>query len=61
MAQVNEQFSGNNKTYASNFNYNAAGAVSSMQLDNGRWETNVFNSRLQPTQVGLKTTANSQE
>ncbi len=42
--------------YAKNFNYNAAGAVTSMQLGNGRWESTVFNSRLQPTQIALGTT-----
>jgi len=39
--------------YASNFTYTAAGAVSSMQLGNGRWESTAFNSRLQPTQIAL--------
>ena len=41
--------------YAKNFTYTAAGAVSSMQLGNGRWESTVFNSRLQPTQIALGT------
>jgi YD repeat-containing protein len=39
--------------YAQNFTYNPAGAVTSMQLGNGRWESIEFNSRLQPTQIGL--------
>jgi len=39
--------------YANNFTYNAAGAVTSMQLGNGHWESTAFNSRLQPTQIGL--------
>ena len=39
--------------YAKNFTYTAAGAVSSMQLGNGRWESAIFNSRLQPTQIAL--------
>ncbi len=39
--------------YAKNFTYNAAGAVTSMQLGNNRWESTQFNSRLQPTQIGL--------
>lgn len=39
--------------YAQNFTYNAAGAVTSMQLGNGRWEGTVFNSRLQPTEIKL--------
>ncbi|MBK8148037.1 MAG: hypothetical protein IPK58_07410 [Acidobacteria bacterium] len=39
--------------YANHFTYTAAGAVSSMQLGNGTWEKTAFNSRLQPTQIGL--------
>jgi len=42
--------------YAKNFTYNPAGAVTSMQLGNGRWESTQFNSRLQPTQIGLGAT-----
>ena len=45
--------------YASSFTYTAAGAVSSMQLGNGRWESTVFNSRLQPTQIALGATQNA--
>jgi len=41
------------RPYASNFAYNAAGAVTSMKLGNGRWENTAFNSRLQPTMIGL--------
>ncbi len=44
--------------YSKNFTYNAAGAVTSMQLGNGRWESTVFNSRLQPTQIALGTVQN---
>lgn len=44
--------------YADSFTYNAAGAVTSMQLGNGRWESTVFNSRLQPTQIALGTVQN---
>jgi hypothetical protein len=40
-------------TYASHFSYNAAGAVTSMQLGNGRSESTKFNERLQPTQIAL--------
>ena len=46
--------------YAKNFTYTAAGAVSSMQLGNGKWESTQFNSRLQPTQIGLGSSATSQ-
>ena len=42
--------------YAKNFTYTAAGAVSSMQLGNGKWESTIFNNRLQPTQIALGTT-----
>ncbi len=42
--------------YANHFTYNAAGAVTSMQLGNGRWESTGFNSRLQPTQIALGAT-----
>jgi hypothetical protein len=49
---------GSYATRANNFTYNAAGAVSSMQLGNGRWESTQFNSRLQPTQIALGTTQN---
>ena len=42
--------------YAKSFTYTAAGAVSSIQLGNGKWESTVFNSRLQPTQIALGTT-----
>ncbi len=47
--------------YADNFAYNAAGAVTSMQLGNGAWESTVFNSRLQPTQIALGTVQNGYE
>ncbi len=43
-------------TYANSFTYNPAGAVTSMQLGNGRWESTQFNSRLQPTQIALGVT-----
>jgi len=43
-------------TYAKSFTYNPAGAVTSMQLGNGRWESTQFNSRLQPTQIALGVT-----
>ena len=41
------------KTYANDFTYNAAGAVTSLKLGNGRFESTQFNSRLQPTQIAL--------
>jgi RHS repeat-associated protein len=45
--------------YAKSFRYTAAGAVSSMQLGNGKWESTAFNSRLQPTQIALGGTQNA--
>jgi RHS repeat-associated protein len=47
--------------YAQNFTYNAAGAVTSMQLGNGKWESTQFNSRLQPTQIALGTVQNGHD
>ncbi|MEZ5306101.1 MAG: RHS repeat-associated core domain-containing protein [Pyrinomonadaceae bacterium] len=41
--------------YAKGFQYTAAGAVSDMQLGNGKWESATFNSRLQPTKIALGT------
>ncbi len=41
------------KTYVNDFAYNAAGAVTSLRLGNGRFESTTFNSRLQPTQIAL--------
>ncbi|MEP6849539.1 MAG: RHS repeat-associated core domain-containing protein, partial [Acidobacteriota bacterium] len=46
-------------TYANSFTYNPAGAVTSMQLGNGKWESTVFNSRLQPTQIALAPVPNA--
>jgi RHS repeat-associated protein len=45
------------KPYANNFTYTAHGALSVMQLGNGRWESTQFNNRLQPTQLALGTSA----
>jgi RHS repeat-associated protein len=46
-----------NKTYASQFSYAAHGAAKSLQLGNSKWEHTNFNSRLQPLQIGLGTSA----
>lgn len=43
-------------TYADSFTFTAAGAVSSMQLGNGHWESTSFNERLQPIQIALGST-----
>jgi len=48
------------RNYANSFNYTAVGAVSSMRLGNGRWENTTFNSRLQPIQIGLGSSATNQ-
>ena len=47
------------ETRADSFAYNSAGSVTSMRLGNNRWESTVFNSRLQPVQIGLGTVQNS--
>jgi RHS repeat-associated protein len=47
------------RTYANAFVYAPSGAVSSMRLGNGRFESTVFNSRLQPTQIALGTSASN--
>jgi RHS repeat-associated protein len=48
------------QNYANAFTYTSAGAVSSMRLGNGKFENTTFNSRLQPTQIGLGSSATSQ-
>jgi RHS repeat-associated protein len=48
------------QNYANSFNYTAAGAVGSMRLGNGKWENTTFNSRLQPVQIGLSSSATNQ-
>ncbi|MBA3632389.1 MAG: RHS repeat-associated core domain-containing protein [Acidobacteria bacterium] len=59
LSKVETQKSGGNwQTRADLFTYTAAGAVSSMQLGNGRWESTIYNSRLQPTQIALGTVQN---
>ena len=47
------------RTYANNFGYTAHGAVQNMRLGNNRWEHTLFNSRLQPTEIGLGAGPNS--
>jgi RHS repeat-associated protein len=37
--------------------YSAHGAITSMKLGNGLWEHTAFNSRLQPTEIGLGTSS----
>ncbi|MBX3282035.1 MAG: RHS repeat-associated core domain-containing protein [Acidobacteria bacterium] len=48
------------RNYANNFRYTAAGAIESMQLGNGKFENTQFNSRLQPVQIGLGSSASTQ-
>jgi RHS repeat-associated protein len=45
------------KSYAGNFSYNPAGGIEKLQFGNTRWETMSYNARLQPTQIGLGTSA----
>ncbi len=61
LAQVNGSFQSQNKTYVGNLSYTSAGAVASLQLGNGRWENTTFNARLQPIQIGLGNSANTQD
>lgn len=42
---------------ANRLGYAAQGAVSVMRLGNGKWEHTNYNSRLQPTQIGLGTSS----
>jgi RHS repeat-associated protein len=58
ISTINGQKTGeSNKTYASQFSYAAHGAAKSLQLGNSKWEHTNFNSRLQPSQIGLGTSA----
>lgn len=45
------------RTYANSFNYSSSGAIESMRLGNGRWETAKYNSRQQITEIGLGASA----
>jgi YD repeat-containing protein len=47
-------------TYAGSFSHNAAGAMTKLQLGNGRWETAAYNERQQVTMLGLGPTDSSQ-
>jgi RHS repeat-associated protein len=48
------------RNFANGFIYNPSGSVTAMRLGNGLWENTVFNSRLQPTQIGVGTGVGSQ-
>ncbi len=61
MVQSKEKEAAGFYNYATNFTYNTAGAVTKMQLGNGRWETDVFNNRLQIKEIGLGTTDSVQD
>ncbi|MFN0140053.1 MAG: BPSL0067 family protein [Pyrinomonadaceae bacterium] len=47
--------------YAGGFSHDSAGAITKMQLGNGRWENFTYNSRQQITQIGLGTTDTMQD
>jgi RHS repeat-associated protein len=47
------------KNYASNFSFTPSGGISSMMLGNGKWESTVFNDRLQTTQIALGNAPNA--
>ncbi len=54
MAKIETQVAGNPyQTRADNFSYSAHGAIKHLQIGNGLWESAVFNSRLQVTQLGF--------
>jgi RHS repeat-associated protein len=57
LSRVAGQTSAGSKTYANSFNYNSAGAITSMRLGNGKWETAGYNDRLQVMQMGLGNSA----
>jgi RHS repeat-associated protein len=57
LAHISGQSSGTSKTYANAFAYSAHGAVERLRLGNGRYEHTSFSSRLQPTEIGLGTSA----
>ena len=62
LATVQTQKSGGVwETRADNFTYSSAGGVLSMRLGNNLWENTQFNSRLQPTQIGLGSSQNTQD
>ena len=48
------------QNYANAFTYTSTGAISSLRLGNGKFENTIFNSRLQPIQIGLGSSATSQ-
>jgi RHS repeat-associated protein len=51
----------NGKVYASDFSFTVSGGIKSLKLGNGRFETSEFNSRQQVTQIGLGSTATSND
>jgi RHS repeat-associated protein len=53
LSLVAGQVTNASKTYANSFNYNSNGAVESLRLGNGKWESAKYNSRQQMTQIGL--------
>ncbi len=55
-----KKLNGTLQNYANAFTYTSAGAVSSLRLGNGKFENTTFNSRLQPIQIGLGSSATSQ-
>lgn len=53
ISNLTGQIGATTKTYASEFNYTPHSAIASFHLGNGLWEHANFNSRLQPTEIGL--------
>jgi RHS repeat-associated protein len=54
------KLNGTFQNYANAFTYTSTGAISSLRLGNGKFENTQFNSRLQPIQIGLGSSATSQ-
>ncbi|QQS33229.1 MAG: RHS repeat-associated core domain-containing protein [Acidobacteriota bacterium] len=59
MVQSKKDASAGYWNYAENFTYNPAGAVTSLQLGNGQWQSNQYNSRMQMTAAYLGLTQNT--
>lgn len=59
LSQLSGQKAGEtNKTYVSQLSYSSHGAITGMKMGNNLWEHTSFNTRLQPTEIGLGTQQN---
>ncbi len=46
-----------NRLYVNGISYNSSGAMERLRLGNGKWETMIYNNRLQVTEIGLGSSA----